>query len=245
MARNSCLELRLVVAYRPASAWLLDPVAWYSLSCPWIYTSLASFLQQNSRVIASEETVSSAPQAFERYLTLMHFSRLACFWTYGVHWCFLELRILLTSSPALISLRASAEMDWINTLREFEYDRTHSDAVYEPPPNLDKNGPSPDSSQGGNGSEVQPIFQSEVKESSTSDTSRRRRQSQEETKVSSAKTASDPFDANAKKAAARSGPGSVVPRPNERPFSGFADSSSLLVGLLLLSLILSIWYLTS
>lgn len=133
-------------------------------------------------------------------------------------------------------------MGLIDTLMSFEYDRTHSDAVYEPPPAVKTDKVPSNSSRSRHGSKMQAAVQSEVNELSVSDTSLRRSQSQEEKGDSLAATSANRASPGAKGVPVRMGPERIGNDLDKPPVSAFVNSSLLPPGLLLLGLALSIWY---
>lgn len=134
-------------------------------------------------------------------------------------------------------------MGLIDTLMSFEYDRTHSDALYEPTSAIKTDKIPPSSSRDRRGSKMPPATQSEISEPSVSDTSLSRSQSQEEKERSPAATTASRTSPNAKGLFARMRPEETGNDPDKSPpFSAFVNSSLLPPGLLFLGLALSVWY---
>ena len=133
-------------------------------------------------------------------------------------------------------------MNFINTLRSYEYDRLHSDAVYESTSADNEDGVPPESSRGRRKSETRAAVQSEISAPSTPDASLRRSPLPEGKMMFPTETTANPSNAGAKGASARVAPEDVGPKPEKPTVRAYVNSSSLLIGLLLLGVALFVWY---
>lgn len=128
-------------------------------------------------------------------------------------------------------------MGWIDTLMSYEYDRLHSDAMYEPPSAVEKDQVASDSFRAGGGSELRPTVQLGTNESSVSNISRFGSRTR-----SPATTTLNRSSACAERASGRLEPEDIGASLNKSPRHASVNFSSLLIGVLLLGLVLWIWH---
>lgn len=97
------------------------------------------------------------------------------------------------------------DIKWINTVTSYEYDRLHSDAVYQPASAVEQDKNTSNSSRGPGGSEVRSAVRSKIREPSVSEISPNSIESQEGKRKSLVETAADRSSASIKWAPARLG----------------------------------------